>query len=344
MVGRTGAPCRHYRMPVDYLAPRADEIRSVATTARMLSVIVPVYKSAENIDDLLRALDQLNDRLDGQLEVVFVVDGSPDDSYRRLADRLPTSRLCTQLVELSRNFGSFSAIRAGFAAARGERFAVLAADLQEPIELVEQFDRLLRTGECDVTIGQRIGRRDPLPSRMTANIFWWAFRRWVQNEVPPGGVDVFGCTRQVRRHLLRLREGHSSLVGLLFWVGFRRAMVPYERQQRTAGTSAWTFRRKLRYFVDSGFSFTDLPISLLLMLGGFGLVTSVIFSIIVLVSKLLFLIPVPGYVPTVLLVTFFGALNCFGLGVIGSYVWRTYENSKGRPNFIVRSRAVFGDP
>jgi glycosyltransferase involved in cell wall biosynthesis len=218
----------------------------------------------------------------------------------------------------------------------------MAADLQEPPELILQFAKLLREGQCDVVVGRRTGRADPLGSRMASALFWGFFRRCVQRETPTGGVDVFGCTRAVRDHLLRLGENNSSLVGLLLWVGFRRAEVLYTRQKRRAGRSSWTFRKKMRYLMDSIFSFSDLPIRVLLSLGLFGLSLSVLFAIVVAAAKIEGSIPVPGYAATVLVVTFFGALNCFGLGVIGGYVWRTFENTKGRPNYIVATQEHYG--
>lgn len=312
----------------------------------MISVVIPVYKNAGNIPPLLVALEQLCIDLHSvgdDFEAVFVVDGSPDDSYLQLASALPAIRFRSQLLSLSRNFGSFAAVRAGLEAARGERFAVMAADLQEPPALILEFNRLLKqeSDAIDVTVGVRTSRRDPLPSRLFAALFWGFYRRYIQPEIPPGGVDIFGCRRQVRDQILRLPENNSSLIGLLFWMGFRRALVPYERRQREIGVSAWTMQKKLRYLMDSIYSFSDLPVRLLMRFGGFGLVVSLFFAVVVLVGKLSGVIPVPGYAATVLTVTFFGALNCLGLGVIGNYVWRTFENTKSRPNFIVASRDSF---
>ena len=301
----------------------------------MISVVVPVYKNSENIQALLQALEQLKQELDTELEVVFVVDGSPDDSVLQLGQALPNAGFRSQLLSLSRNFGAFQAIRAGLEAANGDYFAVMAADLQEPPSLIIDFYRELSGGQVDIAVGQRTARDDPAMSKLSSAVFWGLYRRFIQPEIPPGGVDIFGCNQLVRDQLLRLRENNSSLVGLLFWVGFRRVLVPYARRGREAGVSAWTLSKKVRYLVDSVFSFSDLPIQFLLRIGIVGLVTSVIFSCVVLVWKLIGQIPVPGYAATVLIVTFFGALNCFGLGILGGYVWRTYENTKARPGHIV---------
>jgi glycosyltransferase involved in cell wall biosynthesis len=310
--------------------------------AAVISLVVPVYKNADNIPPLLAAIGELHSALNNELEAVFVVDGSPDDSWLRLHSSLGAVPFPAQLLSLSRNFGSFAAIRAGMLAARGEYIAIMAADLQEPPALVTQLVEQLRSGDYDVAVGQREARQDPGPSAVMSNLFWWFYRRFVQSEIPEGGVDIFACTRAVRDTLLALPENNSSLVGLLFWVGYRRAAVPYARRAREIGVSAWTFRKKLRYLSDSVFSFSDLPIQLLLRIGIVGLVVSLLFAVVVVCAKLFGDIPVPGYAATVLVVTFFGALNCFGLGIIGGYVWRTFENTKSRPNYIVRRHDRFG--
>lgn len=307
----------------------------------MISLVIPVYKNSANIPPLLAALTELDQRLQHQLEVVFVVDGSPDDSYLQLERALPQQGFQAKLGLLSRNFGSFSAVRAGLAVGSGEYFAVMAADLQEPPELVEQFLRSMTQGNAQVVVGRRASREDPFLSRFAAKTYWWLYRQLIQPQMPIGGVDVFGCTREVRDQILRLCEQNSSLVGLLYWVGFRREEVEYHRRAREIGKSAWTFKKKLRYLSDSIFSFTDLPIRLLTIIGLVGLLFTVAWGTLVLIGRAFGSIEVPGYATTVLLVMFFGALNCFGLGIVGGYVWRGFENSKARPNYILASLRSF---
>jgi polyisoprenyl-phosphate glycosyltransferase len=309
----------------------------------MISLVIPVYRNAENLTALFDAVAELRGQLREELEVVFVVDGSPDDCYDRLRTALPGRLGRTQLLLLSRNFGSFAAIRAGLEAARGDRFAVLAADLQEPPELIRQFAERLASGACDVVVGARATRADPLLSRLGSALFWSAYRRFVQPEIPRGGVDVFACTKQVRDDILQMHEAGSSLVGLLFWVGYRRELVPYHRRARVAGRSAWTLAKKVRYLSDSVFSFSDLPVRVLFHIGVFGTLASIAGAAIVLAAKLSDRITVPGYTATVLTVAFFGAFNCLGLGIIGGYVWRTLENSKRRPNYLVARRTLYGE-
>ena len=307
----------------------------------MFSLTIPVYRNESSIPFLMPVLEDLNRRMGGDLEVVFVVDGSPDRCAELLADALPQSAFESQLIVLSRNFGAFAAITAGLAAARGHLLAIMAADLQEPPELILDIRRQLETGQYDVVVGTRRRRADPFATRIASAIFWKLYRLIVQRSVPPGGVDVFGCTREFRGHLLALSERNTTLVGLIFWLGFRRGQVSYRRLPRAHGTSAWSFSRKFRYLLDSTFAFSDLPVRVMSSIGILGIVLSLLLGTVVVYAKWSQDIPVPGYAATALLIMFFGGLNSLGLGLLGEYMWRTFENTKGRPPYVVARKHEF---
>jgi glycosyltransferase involved in cell wall biosynthesis len=306
------------------------------------SLVVPVYRNEDTICELIERMDELSQAMGRLLEVVLVVDGSPDRSAQLLVQGLAGANFPVELIELSRNFGSFTAIRAGLAAARGRYIAVMAADLQEPMDLMMAFFRTLETGDTDIALGTRRSRQDPWSARAASGVFWGIHRRLVQPEVPAGGVDVFACSARVRDQLVTMQEAHTSLIGLLFWVGFTRRVIPYDRLPRPSGRSAWSFRRKVRYMLDSIFAFTDLPVVLLIWAGAFGICGSFAVASIVFVAWLTGHIQVLGYTPLVLLQLASISVTLFALGVIGSYVWRTYENSKRRPLFVEARRRSFG--
>lgn len=307
----------------------------------MLSLIIPIYKNEANLERLVEELIKLRQALDIGLEVVFVVDGSPDRSYELLASRLPNIPLRSQLIALTRNFGSFAAISAGLSCGQGEYFAVIAADLQEPPELVIDFVRIMTANEADIVFGVRASREDSWLSELSSNLFWRIYRRFVVPDMPSGGVDVFGCTRAVRDQLLALPEVTTNLIALLFWMGFRRRFVRYARQARLEGKSAWTFSKKLQYCIDSIFNFTDLPIRLLLTMGAAGSVLAFCLAIVVLLVRFMGGIPIPGYTPIVLSISFFSGLITLGLGLIGQYLWLALRNTRNRPNFIVQTMQEF---
>jgi glycosyltransferase involved in cell wall biosynthesis len=311
----------------------------------MFSVIIPVYKNAEFVTQLIAEFTRINveaaDKFHIATEFVFVIDDSPDDCFALLQAALPNAPFRSQLLLHARNFGSFAAIRTGLRAAKGDYFAVIAADLQEPPELLIQFLSKLLDGEADIAVGVREGRDDPAMSQFAANLFWSFYRRFVLRDIPAGGVDVFGCNRRIRDELLQLEEANSSLVGLVYWLGFRRAEIPYRRRARTHGRSAWTLSKKINYLLDSVFAFTDLPIRILTALGVIGFVVAAFLALFVVIMRIAGEIEVAGYTTTILVITFFGALNTLGLGFIGAYAWRSYENTKKRPLALVRSALAF---
>ena len=305
------------------------------------SVIVPVYRNEANIPQLLERFQQLQRLVAGGVEIICVVDGSPDRSYELLGHGLSHAHYPANLLLLSRNFGSFAAIREGLKTASGRYFAVMAADLQEPAELVVESFAALQRDDCDVALGTRNARDDPWHARIASHVFWSLYRTFVQRELPTGGVDVFACNRVFRDQLLAFHESHTSLVGQLIWLGFRRKFIPYVRQRRQIGESAWGFRRKWQYFLDSVYSFSDLPIKIFVGLGAIGIATSIVMGLVVLGARLMGEIAVPGYTATVIAIVFFSGLNLFGLGIIGSYVWRAYENTKSRPLAVVMREQRF---
>lgn len=299
------------------------------------SIIVPIYKNESSILRLLDVLGNLNRQLDSEMEAVFVVDGSPDQSFAIIHSVLEQLEFPAQLVAHSRNFGSFPAIRTGLSVARGDYFGVMAADLQEPPELIIAFFKALAQDECDVAIGTRVRRNDPFFSRLASGLFWWFYRKFVVSDMVEGGVDVFACNKIFRDQLLKLEESRSSLIALIFWLGFRRKFIKYERLRRQDGKSSWTFMKKVDYMMDSIFAFTNYPIRLLICIGVLGCMLSVFLGVLVLVGHLMGHISVPGYAATMLVVLFFGMLNLLGLGLVGMYAWRGYENSKRRPLAVI---------
>ena len=298
-------------------------------------MVVPVYGNEASLPDLLQQMADLYQR-HPEVEGVFVIDGSPDNWYALLRMRLPVMPFRSTLVSLSRNFGSYAAIRAGMAAADGESIAILAADLQQPVSSIDQFFEAL-DGGADIVIAERTSREDRWTSRVASDLFWMLYRRFVDRRIPRGGVDSFACTRQVRDVILSLPEASSNLLGLLFWVGFRRASVSYPRGARKSGRSGWTLARRLRYAFDTAFAFSDLPITVMMTSGVLGIGAAVSFGVVLLVARLTHSVELPGYTAIMLAVLFSFSTLLLGLGIIGGYVWRISENTKGRPSYLLSS-------
>lgn len=307
------------------------------------SIVIPVYNNEKTLEAVCDRINWISEQFDDGVEAVFVVDGSPDNSWVTLSRILQSnSNFSAQILMHSRNFGSFSAIATGLAAARGEYLAVMAADLQEPAELLVEFFNELDNGEVQIVVGVREDRNDTRMSTLSSNAFWKTYRLMVNREIPSGGVDIFGCTRTVAQQLVELREARSSLIGLLYWLGYARKEIPYVRLERTDGEkSGWSFRRKLRYMSDSIFSFTSLPIDILLGIGFVGTLGSLALAMFLVIGRLSGKIEVPGFTALMVVVLVSTSLILLALGIVGTYLWRVFENVKGRPLSIVSKRIEF---
>jgi glycosyltransferase involved in cell wall biosynthesis len=302
-----------------------------------LSVVIPVYMNSDSIVPLLESLEQVFSNFNFKCQIVFVVDASPDNSEEIINSKLPLRFTDIVVVSLSRNFGSISAVRTGLKFASGKYICVVAADLQEPTSLISDFHKALHENEGEIAIGKRVTRNDPIFTKYLASFYWKMYKKTINSDIPTGGVDVFACTKKVKDELILLTESGSSLVGLLYWVGFKRTYVEYSRLKRPFGKSAWTFKKKFRYLTDSIFAFSDAPIALLQFSGLLGMFTATLFGFFTLFGSLTKQIPVPGYTSIIVALTFSTSAILFGLGIVGEYAWRAYENTKGRPNSIVGS-------
>lgn len=313
------------------------------TIKPLMSIVIPVYKNEATIGKLVAALVTIGEQIGGGIQGIFVVDASPDGSAEALRATLPDAGFDSIVIEHARNFGSFAAIRTGLAHASGRYIGIMAADLQEPPELMAQFVTALQTSDAQVVVGTRRSRRgDRKRDRWASQLFWRMFRRFVIPSMPVGGVDVFACTSEVRDKVLEFREANSSLVGLLFWLGFRTTSIPYDRIERAdGGSSTWTFRKKFQYMTDSVYSFTDLPLRMLRAIGTVGLFVSVAFSVVVAAAHWRGDIEVKGYTPMILAISISTMLILSALGIVGSYVWRTFENTKQRPLSVVERIEFF---
>jgi glycosyltransferase involved in cell wall biosynthesis len=298
------------------------------------SIVIPVYNNESSILSLFDALEKVQEQLNGDVEVIFVNDASPDSAALRILKRAQASSLEVKLVHHSRNFGSFAAIRTGFHYTAGDYIGVISADLQEPPSLLPSFFKRLEIGNFDIVFGSRTSRNDPILSRIFSSIYWFLYKRFINNEIPKNGTDVFACRKSVVNVVNQLNETSTSLIGMLFWVGFNRDFQEYERLERQFGKSSWTFRSKMKYMSNSVFAFSDLPIRIIRTLGVLGSSISMALGTFLLVVSFTGRIEVPGYVPTMLAILFGNSAVLIGLGILGSYLWRTYENSQARPYAI----------
>ena len=306
-----------------------------------VSIVVPVFKNEESIDRLLNRVTSLASSLVGDVEAIFVVDGSPDSSLSLLQTSLPNTTFDSKIILLSRNFGAFSAIRAGLREADGTATVVMAADLQEPISLIEELLGLVVKDGVDVAVGVRQARKDSFVSRFLSSSFWRFFNRLTTLEMPKGGVDIFALSRDARQKINEFEESSTSLVGLIYWIGFKRQEVSYLREKRAEGVSSWSLRKRINYAKDSITAFSEIPLSIFLWSGVIGALVSLLLVVVLIVRLFMNQNDDVSRQLVSIGLLFVVSYLMSGLGLLGTYLWRVSDNVRKRPDSITWKKWEF---
>ena len=268
-------------------------------------------------------------------EVIYVNDGSADNSATVLVT-IATSDERARIVTLSRNFGSQAAIMAGLAHATGTHVAVIAADLQEPPEILADLWAACQNG-AEIALATRSTRGDPWASRLFAEVFYRLLRRFAITAMPSGGFDCFVATRRVCDLLLTQVRPNLYLPGELLWLGFDRAIIPYDRLPRPAGHSMWTFWKKVRFLLDSFVAFSYAPIRLTSTIGLVVAVAGFLYASVILGLRLTTGFPIEGWASLAVIVLVLGGVQLVVIGTLGEYLWRALDLARARPLYIVSS-------
>jgi len=301
---------------------------------RTVSIVVPVYYNELNLPRLFpRLFDLAEVNPQYNFEYVFVDDGSGDNSFQILtevAQRDPRIRI----VKLSRNFGSNAATLAGLHYTSGDCVAMIAADLQDPPELITTMLQRWEAGK-KVVLAARETRNDALPDRLVSGTFYWLFRRFAIKEMPPNGCDFALVDRKVVDILVQIGEKNLYLFGLILWLGFDRDVVYYTRQKRELGKSRWTLGKKVKYFIDALVSFTYVPMRLVSALGIALALAGFAWAVVVVLNRILANVPVQGWASLMTVVLVVSGVQLITLGIFGEYLWRNFDETRKRPSFVV---------
>ncbi len=301
---------------------------------RLLSVVAPVYNEEDLLEEFYGRVCAALDGLD--FELVLVDDGSTDGSTALLA-RLASVDPRVRVVYLSRNFGHQTALTAGLDHARGDAVVMLDADLQDPPELIPRMLDHWRTG-CDVVYAVREEREGESRFKLvTASWFYRLFDKLAQVELQHNAGDFRLLDRKPLDALLAMRERSRFLRGMTVWVGYRQAAVPYKRDPRHAGETKYTLSKMIRFSLDALSSFSHRPLQLATLLG-FMISTLAFVAIPVVVALRLVGSYLPGFGTVTIAVLLLGGIQLIAIGIIGEYVGRIYDEVKGRPLYLVRSR------
>jgi len=301
-----------------------------------VSIVVPVFNEAEVLNDTWGRLHSVLQATQYRYEVIFVNDGSTDDSDQVLA-QLHRENQAVIAISLSRNFGKEYALTAGLDFARGEAVITLDADLQDPPELIPQMLEAWQDG-YDVVTMRRVSREgETMAKRSSAWLFYRLLNRISDVPIPPDTGDFRLLSEKAVRAVRQLPERVRYMKGIFAWIGYRRKEIPYERSSRTGGSSKWGYLRLLRLALDGITAFSTTPLRLASYLGFLTAFGAFFFALWTIAKTLLFGEPVAGF-PTILTtMLFLGGIQLMAIGVLGEYLGRLFIESKQRPHYLVSS-------
>jgi len=299
-----------------------------------LCVVVPAFNESEGLREFHSRLGAVLDRLDLDGEVLYVDDGSKDDTYAIMCElRDADPRVAT--LRLSRNFGKELALTAGLDAADADAVIVIDADLQDPPELIPAFVQHWREG-YDVVYGTRSTRAgETRLKKFTSAAFYRIMQRLSATPLPRDTGDFRLMSRRAVDALKQLRERQRFMKGLFTWVGYRQMAMAYDRDPRFAGSSKFNYWRLWNFALEGLTSFSGAPLKIATYVGVFTALLAFGFAIVVLGKALLFGDPVRGYPSLMLVVLFLGGVQLMALGMVGEYLGRLYMEAKQRPLYLI---------
>lgn len=302
-----------------------------------ISIIIPVYYNQGELLPLYEDMKKkaLTPILDGgdDYELIMVDDGSQDESWSEM-EQLFAMDERIHLFHLSRNFGEHLAILCGYSHCTGDCAVNKAADLQEDSTLIIDMFNKWKEG-YNVVLATREKREEGRIQRFFANFYYECARKIAFPQMPKGGFNIFLLDKRAVNVLLNMDETNVTLEGQILWLGFKSTTVPYVRKAREIGTSRWTLKKKVKYFMDMMFANSNVPISFVGIIGGVASVTSLVMIIYYVLKWFIVGEPVLGWTSLFILVLMSFGITMLTMSILGSYIWRCFESIKHKPMFIV---------
>ena len=298
-----------------------------------LSIVIPVYYNSDTLELLY---DDLKEKVLGKLEeyeIVFVDDGSGDNSWE-IINKIAAMDKNVVATKLSRNFGEHAALLAGLSVCTGDCAVTKQADLQEDSTLILEMYESWKRGN-KVVLAIRGSRDENAVKKFFAGCYYWLVRKTINKDMPQGGCDCYLVDRKVIKVLEMMDEKNSSLTLQVMWVGFKTEKIYFHRKDREVGKSRWTLGKKIKLVVDSMMSFSYFPIRCMATVGFVFALLSLIGIILTIKEKLTTGTPILGYASLMSVVLFGFGLIFIMLSMLGEYIWRTLEESRKRPPFII---------
>ncbi|MFC1814567.1 glycosyltransferase family 2 protein [Thermodesulfobacteriota bacterium] len=301
---------------------------------KVLSLVVPVFNETEVINAFYNRVKRVIDSIETMTyELVFVDDGSSDNSYSKLVD-LANNDENIKVIKFSRNFGHQVAITAGIDIAKGDAVVVIDSDLQDPPELIRNFIDKWEQG-CDVVYGVRKKRKGESKSKIiTASLFYRILKTLIKIDIPLDTGDFRLMSRRVVEHFRNLKEKDRFVRGLTSWLGFKQIGVFYDRDERYAGETKYPYSKMIKFAFDGITSFSSIPLKMASWLGYFTSFLAFLYACSVFIQKLLGY-TVQGWATIMVGMLFLGGVQLICLGIIGEYIGRIFNETKQRPLYVV---------
>lgn len=302
-----------------------------------ISVVIPVYYNADVLKETHATLSSVlvENSAKFDYEIIFVDDGSKDDSYRVMQE-IAAADPKAKLVKLSKNHGAYVAILSGMNFASGDAVVFLAADLQDPPELIPQmYDEWVLGNKRDLVLCVRQSRSDPFLSKLFSAGFYKIFRALVLPEYPKTGFDLCMINKQQAKILVDMDEKNSHLTVQIIWLGFGRRFLNYHRRERKHGKSRWSFFKRLKLAFDTFFGFSARPLRIASFIGMLTWVPAFLLALYIILRKILLDAPLFGIPALIAAIFVTGGLILLSIGIVGEYLWRNFDATRKRPTFIV---------
>ena len=306
----------------------------------MISIIIPIYNEKENLRLLYSRLVNVSSIItDHHFEIVFVDDCSSDGTYGILKELIEKDQQ-VQIIRFARNCGSHAAVSAGLKFCRGDAAVMIAADLQDPPEIIPDLIAKWEKG-FRVVWGVRNNREgENVITRAFSRLFYFLMNHLTDITQPAMGADVFLVDRKVIEAVKQSPEKNSSIYMLIGWLGFSQTSIEYTKEARHFGKSKWGISKRLKLFFDSLISFSYVPLRLMSFSGCVVALIGLIYGTEIFIEALVKKTAVAGWTSLMIIVLIMGGMQMVMMGMLGEYLWRTYDETRGRPKYVIEKNTL----
>ena len=304
-----------------------------------ISIIIPVFNEEKNIQNLYERLTKVMQDLEVSYELIFVNDGSRDASIG-LIKVLAKKNTAVKYIDFSRNFGHQIAVTAGLDKTKGDAVVIIDADLQDPPELIAEMYQKRKEG-FDVIYAKRKNRKgEGFLKLWTAKIFYRILSKMTSISIPVDTGDFRMIDQKIVAVLREMPEKNKYLRGQISWIGFNQTYVEYDREERHAGETGYTYRKMLHFALDGITAFSDVPLKVVTYFGFMTSIVAFLVGIYALFAKYVWKNSVPGWTSLMIAILFIGGVQMIAIGIIGEYLSRMNQNIRNRPLYIIRDSNI----